>query len=168
VRWFRPGSLRCESEAPQSGVCFGVGANYSNLLALTRPIEVPLKDFSRNRISADFASPVNFNYELENPVLSLLRALVVCPAERALSGRKRSRRDWLRQTSRLALGIPLSILPASEMAGSASPLSAPFPRCSAAIPRNIDSRWRKTAFWNRSNGLVFNFFGTKRMLTPVW
>jgi hypothetical protein len=39
-----------------------------------------------------------------------------------VNGGKRSRREWLRQTSRLALGIPLGVLPvANALAGSAWP-----------------------------------------------
>src|SRR5580704_16901104 len=77
---------------------------------------------------------------MENPVLSLHPALElyleVYPAERVVNGGKRSRRDWLRQTSRLALGIPLSTLPASEiLAGSASPPPVPgFPAQTSTPP----------------------------------
>jgi hypothetical protein len=63
---------------------------------------------------------------LENPVLSLHRALELCPAGYAVNGGKRSRRDWLRQTSRLALGIPLGVLPLSgALAGTPWPDPAP-------------------------------------------
>src|SRR5580693_1228514 len=76
---------------------------------------------------------------MENPVLSLHRAFEcpeMCPAEYVVNGGRRSRRDWLRQTSRLALGIPLSLLSASDgLARSAWPIPPPaFPPQNAPPP----------------------------------
>jgi len=54
-------------------------------------------------------------YELENPVPSLPRALTLFPPERVVKGGKLSRRQWLRQTSGLAVGLPLGVFPFSEL-----------------------------------------------------
>ena len=73
-------------------------------------------DFRRFRVSGKLGA-----YELENPVLPLQRALEVYSAGHVLSGEKRSRREWLRRASRLAVGIPLSAWSASEaFAGAAA------------------------------------------------
>jgi hypothetical protein len=76
---------------------------------------------------------------MENPVLYLHRTFEcpeMCPAEHVVNGGRRSRRDWLRQTSRLALGIPLGALPLSGVfAASAWPNSTPaLPAQNSALP----------------------------------
>jgi len=123
---------------------------------------------------------------MENPVLSLHRAFdcpEMCPAEHVVNRGRRSRRDWLRETSRLALGIPLGALPLSGVfAASAWPNSAPaLPPQNSALPltpisslfSSDPTKYRFTLeedrFLEQIERACFQFFfGTKPVPTQAW
>ncbi len=60
-------------------------------------------------------------YALENGVPVFPRAPRFCPAGRLVSRGRRSRREWLRLTSRLAAGLPVALSPLARL--SATPLT---------------------------------------------
>jgi len=73
---------------------------------------------------------------MENPAESLHRRdeRCVAPAVYEVSGGKRSRRDWLRETSRLALGIPLGALTLAELAAMDAEASSSIARAAKSWP----------------------------------